>query len=175
MLVQEVPYQDIEPVPKDLEPGVPLRNLLPDAGRPPSAHRLPLPVQQVGLVVQGGGTGDTVERKGSGERLQRERGDGVPGGPAQGRQIGDKPLGEETPLPVFPDGGRPRPLAELLPVRRQDHGDVRKDGAGAAQPVQDRQLARRVGDVLVPSHHMRDFHREVVHGRGEEVLKCNLH
>ena len=80
MLFRSVADQDVEPFRKGGKARVLLHNLAPDKPRPPSAHRLPLPVQQVGLVVQGGGAGDTVERKGAGERLQRERGDGVPGG-----------------------------------------------------------------------------------------------
>ena len=60
-------------------------------------------------------------------------------------------------------------LGELLAVGPVDHGHVREHGErGAHRPVQ-RDLLRRVRDVVVAAQHVADAHVHVVHYHGKVV------
>ena len=138
-------------------------------GHAPTLHGLPLPVEQVPFVVDRRGPDDRRERKGRRQTAQVQHRRALRRGPAQRRQVGDQGLGQEPPFAVLANGRRARPFAQLLPVRREDHGDMGKGRTRPPHPVQDRELARRVGDVFIPADNVGDVHQMIVHGGGEQV------
>ncbi len=60
-------------------------------------------------------------------------------------------------------------LGQLLPVLAEDVGDVRIDRESGTEGLEDDDLLRSVGNMVVPPDHVGDLVHPVVHGRGEVV------
>ena len=70
---------------------------------------------------------------------------------------------------VIPDGGGAVPLGQLLPIGPEDHGDVGEHRDVRAERAVERDLLRRIGDVVVAPDHMGDAHGDIVGDDGHVV------
>ena len=82
--------------------------------------------------------------------------------PAQQRQKIHHGLGQIALSRVLHHGRRAMPLAQALPVRSKNQRHVREGRHSRLDRLVQQNLLRRVRDVIVATHHMRDLHLHIV-------------
>ena len=113
-------------------------------------------------IEHGIAAADPLERKCRDQFLPRE--DLLVGArrPSEQREEVDHRVGQVTLSRVLGDARRTMPLAQTLPVGAEDERHVAELGCRDAERLEQQHVLRRVRDVIVPAHHVRDGHVEIV-------------
>ena len=122
------------------------------------------------LVVERGRAGaDALEREPLDELVHGHDLGLVVVAPAEQGEVVDERLGEVALVAELLDPDGAVTLGELLPVGSEDARDVAVARHVRAEHLEDADLLRRVGDVVVAPDDVRDAVQPVLDGRGEVV------
>ena len=134
------------------------------AGRP---HRLGLPVVQLGRIVPGRRPAQ-AGRVESRRHLRQGKHPGLRPGHAQPHQVIEQGPGQVAAAAQAGDAQRPAALGQRPAVRAMDQCQVAIGRRLQAQCGQQQQLARRVGQVVLPAQDLGHPHQGIVHRVAEQ-------
>ena len=142
-----------------------------DLGDRHVTQRLFLPVQELRLLEARRRAAEVLRTEMRGHLRGRQPAVDV-GRVPQVKQMIEKSRRQEPALAELAHARAAMPFRQRRAVRADQQADVAVVGSPHAERIEQHQLARRVGEMIVAAQYMRDAHDGIVHGVAKEERGC---